>query len=273
MSETKWITDISLDLVRGALDVLDDIVEKMDLLEVPIVISPYVANMGAGQEDNVRERKMASLRMLKKRGVIRHAQYGTFVKEDGRLETGIGIDGDEAIVRETHRLLRDRLDGRASAPAQRPAPAPKGKGQVFIVCGRDDAATQAVARFLERLGIVPVILAEQANQGRTIIEKLEHHAENDYAVVILTPDDEGRLRGADAPLVPRARQNVVGELFYFTAKLGRGRVCALKKGDMELPSDYNGFGYTLMDDSGGWRLKLAKEMKEAGVKADYTKVV
>ena len=61
---------------------------------------------------------------------------------------------------------------------------------VFIVHGHDDALKQEVARYIEKLGLNAIILAEQANQGRTIIEKFEAHAEQaGFAIVLLTPDD------------------------------------------------------------------------------------
>ena len=41
-------------------------------------------------------------------------------------------------------------------------------------------------------------------------------------------------------LSPRARQNVILELGYFIGRLGRDKVCALKKGDVEIPSDFMG---------------------------------
>jgi predicted nucleotide-binding protein len=62
---------------------------------------------------------------------------------------------------------------------------------IFIVHGHDEAPKQTVARFLEQLGLRPIILHEQTNRGRTIIEKFEDHAEVQFAVVILTPDDVG----------------------------------------------------------------------------------
>ena len=60
---------------------------------------------------------------------------------------------------------------------------------------------------LERIGFEAVILHEKANQGRTVIEKIEAHSDVGFAVVLLTPDDDGCLKG-DAPQ-PRARQNVL----------------------------------------------------------------
>lgn len=114
---------------------------------------------------------------------------------------------------------------------------------------------------------------EQPNSGRTIIEKLEGHLDVDFAVVLLTPDDVGGLAGDPPRLQNRARQNVVLELGLFIGALGRGRVCALYKGDLELPSDFDGVVYVPMDDAGGWRLLLAREMKQAGMNVDLNRAM
>jgi len=63
--------------------------------------------------------------------------------------------------------------------------------KVFVVHGHDGEAKESVARCLEKLGLTAVILHEQPNQGRTIIEKFEDYADVGYAVVLLTPDDVG----------------------------------------------------------------------------------
>lgn len=145
--------------------------------------------------------------------------------------------------------------------------------RVFIVHGRDDGTKETVARFIENLGLEPVILQEQAIKGQTIIEKFEESVRSvAYAVVLCTPDDVGAL-AADAKanpdaLRPRMRQNVVFELGYFTHSVGRARVCALLKGEIEEPSDYKGVGYIQLDDAGGWRLQLAKELHSAGLPVD-----
>lgn len=141
------------------------------------------------------------------------------------------------------------------------AKSPEAPKTVFLVHGHDDAARETVARFLERLELRVIILHEQPNLGRTIIEKFETNSDVSFAVVLLTPDD----KGCSAHLNPeearfRARQNVVFELGYFIGKLGRNRVCALHKGALELPSDYQGIVYVSM--SGPWQLELAKEIKQ-----------
>ncbi|HEY7357711.1 MAG TPA: TIR domain-containing protein, partial [Ktedonobacterales bacterium] len=67
---------------------------------------------------------------------------------------------------------------------------------------------------------------------------------------------------------PRARQNVILEFGYFLGKLGRGKVCALYKEGVELPSDLYGILYVSMDASGAWKFRLAKELAQAGIKVD-----
>lgn len=144
--------------------------------------------------------------------------------------------------------------------------------KVFVVHGHDGEARETVARFLEKIGFDPIILHEQANRGRTIIEKVEANGDVGFAVVLLTPDDLGKPKGA-SDLEPRARQNVLLELGYFIARLGRDKVCALKKGHVEIPSDFAGVVWEAMDDGGGWRQKLARELNAAGHVIDWNKVM
>jgi Predicted nucleotide-binding protein containing TIR-like domain len=91
--------------------------------------------------------------------------------------------------------------------------------RVFVVHGHDGEVKYQVVEFLETTtGQRPVILHEQVDAGRTIIEKFEAHAsEAGFAVVLLTADDEGRAKG-DTALSPRARQNVVLEFGFFVGK-------------------------------------------------------
>lgn len=145
------------------------------------------------------------------------------------------------------------------------APSPTPSHEVFIVHGHDEPAREKTARFIEQLGLRPIILHEQANQGLTIIEKFEKHAHVGYAVVLLTPDDVGGPAGdSTGGARPRARQNVILELGFFLGSLGRSNVCALYKG-VELPSDMHGVLYVHMDDGGAWKSQLVREFKAAGI--------
>jgi predicted nucleotide-binding protein len=145
---------------------------------------------------------------------------------------------------------------------------------VFLVHGRDDGVKQSVARFIERLGLNVIILHEQPNAGRTLIEKFVDHSEVGFAVVLLTADDRGGLVDAELSAQRfRARQNVILELGYFLGKLGRKRVCALYQKDVEIPSDYEGVLFIPIDPGGAWQLQLAREIKAAGIDVDLNRAV
>lgn len=145
---------------------------------------------------------------------------------------------------------------------------------VFLVHGQDEGAKHAVARFLEQLGVTPVILQEQINRGLTVIEKFEDFASRaGFAVVLMTPDDYGHQAGHEQDKKPRPRQNVVLELGYFAAHLGRSKTLVLTKGELEMPSDIIGLVYERMDNGQGWKMRLAQELKSAGFTIDLNKAL
>lgn len=156
------------------------------------------------------------------------------------------------------------------APAVRQRGTPD-RSKVFIVHGHQQASRAEVARMIERQGIEAIILHEQTSRGMTVAEKLDAYGEVGFAVVIMTPDDLGRANG-EADLKPRARQNVILELGYFLGRLGRDKVCALKEGDIEIPSDYDGVVYTALDAAGAWKFTLARELRDAGYAVDMNLV-
>ncbi|MEZ8413072.1 TIR domain-containing protein [Vibrio splendidus] len=153
------------------------------------------------------------------------------------------------------------------SPHQKAISEPK-KDKVFIVHGRDNAAKQEVARFVESVGLIPIILHEQASGGKTIIEKIEHYAdEAGFALALYTACDHGRgIHETKVQPRQRARQNVVFEHGYLMAKLSRKNVCALVKGDVETPNDISGVVYVGLDAAGAWKTEVAKELKAS----DYT---
>ena len=122
-----------------------------------------------------------------------------------------------------------------------------GSRKVFIVHGHDEGTREAVARFVEKLGFDPIILHERPNRGRTIITKFREEAAGvGFAIVLMTADDLGRSI-EDTELKPRARQNVIFELGFFIGALRPEHVAALVKGNIDLPSDYDGVVYISMD--------------------------
>ncbi len=139
------------------------------------------------------------------------------------------------------------------------------KYKCFIVHGHNDVVKLKVARFIESLNInnhkiEVIILHEQSNQGRTIIEKFEAHSDVDFAVCLYTADDEGKAKKDSGEPKSRARQNVVFEAGIFTGKLGRKNVIILKEDSVENPSDIDGIVYISL--AGQWTDELRKEIED-----------
>ena len=136
------------------------------------------------------------------------------------------------------------------------------KNKIFIVHGHDEALKYQLSNWLREIELEPIILHEQANGGVTsILGKLERYSDVDCAIVLFTADDEGYEKGKPKERKLRARQNVVFEHGYLIGKLGRNNVCALIKGDIELPNDISGIVYIQLDSNGSWKIPLAKELK------------
>jgi predicted nucleotide-binding protein len=109
-----------------------------------------------------------------------------------------------------------------------------------------------------------IILRDQPNLGRTLIEKFEQHAAKvSYAIIVLTADDEGR-RADETSTKPRGRQNVIFEMGYFFGYIGRRNVSVLIGPGVEQPSDMHGIAYITFDDDRAWKTELLRELQEAG---------
>jgi predicted nucleotide-binding protein len=171
------------------------------------------------------------------------------------------------------RSIGQRLDVYPVKHTQEPA-ADKTGDAIFIVHGHALLKREEVRRFLERATSRQiVVLEDEANQGRDVLGKLLDSAKQAaYAVVLLTADDEGRQAGSSGEWNPRARQNVVLELGLFLGLLGRDKVAALHEPTVEIPSDFSGVVYIKLDD-GGWKMKLATELKNAGIEVDLNKSI
>ena len=144
--------------------------------------------------------------------------------------------------------------------------------KVFIVHGDDDALKIELEAFLSHIGIKPIIFPRAGDGGQTIIEKFAANSDISYAFILLTPDeisytiDQSNPKDADRKKQTRARANVIFEFGYLVAKLGRKNVCALHKGDVEIPSELSGFIYKKIDKNiEGIGCSLIKEIKAAGL--------
>lgn len=170
---------------------------------------------------------------------------------DGLAEFAGSLQAEFAAVEAEQCLARSVLESNYSTTLTSDGRIVMYNLRSFIVHGHDLASVYELKDFLvSNLHLPsPIVLAQQASGGRTIIEKFEDVTEDiDVVFVVLSPDDLGGKGGGE--LRGRARQNVVFEIGYFVGRYGRrsGRVIVLKKGDLEMPSDLHGVLWISIDN-------------------------
>ena len=143
--------------------------------------------------------------------------------------------------------------------------------RIFVVHGHDTHLATDVERFVREIGLEPVILHRQVDEGATIIEKFEKNSDVGFAFVLLTPDeiaytiDQDMLNDSKRNKEVRARPNVIFEFGYFVGRLGRSRVCCLHKGEVTVPSDLDGLVYKKVEDSIDTQgYSIIRELRAAG---------
>jgi len=145
--------------------------------------------------------------------------------------------------------------------------------KIFVVHGHDNEMKLDVTQTLQKLDLDPILLHEQPNNGRTIIEKITDYSHVSFAVVLLSPDDLAYPEEKTSDEAKyRARQNVIFELGYFLGRLGRQNVIAIyrKKKDFEIPNDYNGVLW--IEYKNGWYFELIKELQACNFDVDANKL-
>ena len=174
-------------------------------------------------------------------------------------------NGNHNVQGKNQQEVKDFLEGKLSANNKK----------VFVVYGHDDIARTQLEAMLRRWDLDPIILDQQASSGQTIIEKLEEYgADVGYAIILATPDDEGKAK-TEEMYKSRVRQNVVLELGMFLAKLGREKVAILLKEDanFEKPSDIQGLIYIPFQNKvDEVAISLIRELSRQGYSIDASRI-
>jgi hypothetical protein len=124
--------------------------------------------------------------------------------------------------------------------------------KVYVVRGAEDPIRQGVVQFFASLNFQAVLLNEQAEPGRTIMEQAEPHRDVDFAVLLLNQSDLASI-------------NVLMEIGYLIGRLGRAKICALAIDDpVGSPKDLAGVSLCAYDDSGNWKESVNAALKAAG---------
>lgn len=193
--------------------------------------------------------------------------YADGMETDGFFYSG--LDRAETVLKNIRDEVEEYFPNDAVAiDAENPTYTQK----VFIVHGHDEALKIKVESALYKLGFDPIVLRNQPNRFRTILEKFEDYADVGFAVVLLTSDDVGYDKTKPGTEKGRARQNVVLELGYFLGKLGRNRLMAISDPGVELPGDISGVVYTDPKNDAQWQVELVRELKAAGYDVDFNKL-
>jgi predicted nucleotide-binding protein len=148
---------------------------------------------------------------------------------------------------------------------------------VVAVYGRGESA-DAVARFIERLGLKVDVLeeSEAVGEGRGTAERLQEQPDVSFAILLLDPGAVGagpRAAGdaAAADATPTVKEDVIFELGCCVGKLGTKRVCVMYEGGVHAFTDKRGVQYVPIDPAEGWQLQLAKRMRHAGIAVDLNR--
>lgn len=157
-------------------------------------------------------------------------------------------------------------------PMPTPAPASTATGgrRVAIVSAQDDAASQAVAAFVEQLGLEPVTPSPPVvSDDTTFLDRLEGVRGADYAIVLLPAADLGPASDATG-----IKPETLMEIGFLFGALSKRKVCFLVSGKAALAPELDGL--VLMharDEADLWRLLVAREMRKAGLEVDMNKAL
>lgn len=143
----------------------------------------------------------------------------------------------------------------------------KNSKNIFIIHGHNEAKRRELESLLkEKFNLIPIVLLDQPDQGLTIIEKFEKYARNcSYAFALFTPDDI--VTKGDAQYF-QARPNVIFELGWFYANLGRSRVCILDQASerSKIFSDLQGVLRMQFNENISEKyMEIERELKSLGI--------
>jgi predicted nucleotide-binding protein len=145
------------------------------------------------------------------------------------------------------------------------------RSNILLIYDQDEGTKESVLKLIEKLGLRAFTVREEPNAGKTLIEKFGKLCDIHFAIILLTPD--GPPQDQPGGRKVWLTQNMIFEFGYFLGKLGPGRVCALYKEGMKIALDDWGVVNIPMDSRGGWRLFIAKEIKQSGIEIDLNKAI
>lgn len=192
-----------------------------------------------------------------RRGAVRAAMAAEdFARARELVERFLGEVGGGGGLHDELEQLSRQLD-RSAAAAER-------KG-VLVLHGRTDASGSAVARFIERIGLQPIVLDESSDRVRFVMKMVDRSAGAVFAIVLLSPERLGDPSEGIAQPMSKTRLNVFFEFGLLVAHLGFHSVCGLYPEGMERPSSPAGVLLLPLDSEGAWQRTLEERVEQAGI--------
>ena len=159
---------------------------------------------------------------------------GGVIDANGKQVFAYGRDQVKRLAQDIDQIFEIRANSELAVPK-----ASKSKRRVFISHGRA-ADWREVQTYIEKdISLDTLELAQEANQGRTILGKLWDESEKcNCAVIVMTGDD------LDSDGQARARENVIHEIGFFQGRYGLDRIVLLHEDGVNIPSNIHGVVYT-----------------------------
>lgn len=227
-----------------------------------------IEKITVSESDEEIERKVEECKRRNRNSGVVFLALPQYIAEDSNY---VKIITDE-MIEEAQTIITNEQKPRKENSSNKISQTFTNNKKIFVVYGHNEALKLKISSFIDKIGLVSVVLDEKPNKGQTIIEKLLENADVGFAVVLYTPDDSVKN---SVGTYKQPRPNVIFEYGYFMGKLGRNRVALLMDSEDEVKenSDITGTGYIKIDKADGWKMQLAKELKTAGYDVDINKLI
>ena len=134
--------------------------------------------------------------------------------------------------------------------------------KAFIAHGGESPALDKLKRFLDALGVEPLVVEEQPSEGRSIAENVDYYAsQSDLAIILAT---KGDIDGKTGSFIPRG--NVLMEIGK-SQGIFKEKIIYLLQAGTKFPTNvsekvWGRFTSSQMDNA---FIKIAKELKKFGI--------
>lgn len=272
-------TDLQNELLKLSVEDIIDRLNKISILDFTSVSNVLMVLVKNSSLSDKEKRKFTKCYVLEDELTFIATVFLRCIKEDNfhplthlEIQTLMGYinDSDLINIKRNNAPITVKVNKEETDMHFNMKETKMPNNKIFIVHGRNEGVRDKVELLLRRAGLDPIILAEQASRGMTIIEKIESNSDVAFSVVLYTGCDVGKFK-EESDLHLRARQNVVFEHGYMVAKLGRDKVVALTESGVEQPGDLAGVIYVSLSEK-DWERRMLKELEAGGLQINWSKI-